>query len=393
MVNTPLKLLLACAGLAAGLLASRTAGGADDGAKGASPALESFSFQDDRKQQRSARARVLVEAVDGGLLIEELDGRLRTIDKERLLERQDLGQPYQRLAADALGKHLQAELGNGFETYSTRHYVIASKAGRPYAQWCGALFERLYAAFQNYWKMRGLPLHEPDGPLVALVFANQQQFAAFATADAGPDVATAKGYYSITTNRIVLYDLTNQGGGGAVSTADINRQLGAAPENIATVIHEATHQIAFNSGLHTRYADNPLWLTEGMAMFFEMPDLNSKKGWKTVGAVNTLRLRQFLQATAGGRQRDALTNLVKSDALFTEAQTAGDAYAEAWALTYFLATTRKDAYVNYLRRISAKPRLIWNTPEQRLAEFQAAFGQDLQKLDAECMKYMQRLGR
>ena len=53
------------------------------------------------------------------------------------------------------------------------------------------------------------------------------------------------------------------------------------PGVTVTVIHEATHQIAFNCGLHTRYADNPLWLTEGMALYFETPDLRSRSGWRT----------------------------------------------------------------------------------------------------------------
>ena len=45
---------------------------------------------------------------------------------------------------------------------------------------------------------------------------------------------------------------------------------------MATIVHEATHQIAFNCGMQQRYADIPLWLCEGMAVYFEAPDLASK---------------------------------------------------------------------------------------------------------------------
>jgi hypothetical protein len=353
---------------------------------------ERIIFHDDARTRRDVSGRVVVEAQDGGLLVLGDDGRLWTVEKPQLEAREKTGEEFKPLPAEALGKRLQDELGAGFEVVTTKHYVICSSAGRQYAQWCGSLFERLYSAFQNYWKQRGIELHEPEFPLVALVFRNEAQFAAFATRDAGPDAAGAKGYYSIGTNRMVLYDLTTNGG-GAATAAEINRRLAAAPFNVATVVHEATHQIAFNSGMHTRYADNPLWVSEGMAMYFETPDLTSRTGWKTVGAVNDLRLRQFLDYAAKRRPPDSLATLVQSDARFTDADQAGDAYAEAWALSYFLIKTRKDDYAEYLKQLAAKPQLVWNKPEERLAEFKAAFGEDLLRLDAEFVKYVRRLGK
>lgn len=356
-----------------------------------SPApLERITFRDQGKADQTVAGRVLTEAMDGGLLVQGQDGRLWTVEKEHLATREQTGEKFQPLTPAALGRQVAAELGVECEVVVTRHYVICSRAGKPYAQWCGALFERLYDAFHNYWKQRRVKLHEPEFPLIALVFADEKQFAAFATKDAGPDVATAKGYYSIGTNRIVLYDLTANGQDPARNSTDIARRLAAAPFNVATVVHEATHQIAFNSGMHTRYADNPLWLTEGMAMYFETPDLTSRSGWKTVGAVNDLRLRQF-QTYLARRPADSLLTLLQSDARFTDAAQAGEAYAEAWTLSYFLIKTRKEAYVDYLNRIAAKPRLIWNQPQERLAEFRAAFGDDLQKFDTEFVRYARRL--
>jgi hypothetical protein len=184
---------------------------------------------------------------------------------------------------------------------------------------------------------------------------------------------------------MVLYDLT------AGKPGDIEGQLAAVPFNIATVIHEATHQIAFNSGMHTRYADNPLWLVEGMAMYFETPDLSSKSGWKTVGAVNDLRLEQFQEFAARRRKPDSLATLISSDARFTDSDEMGDAYAEAWALSHFLIQRKKDAYVKYLGMLAAKPRLVFDSPDERLAEFRAAFGADLEQLNREMLKHVRKL--
>jgi hypothetical protein len=351
---------------------------------GDSGALERVAWRDEG-QPHEVPGRVLVEAADGGLLLIGQDGRLWTIDKPQLVSRQDTGEPFRPLSATALGKQLQAELGAGFDVVATKHYVICTSASREYARWCGALFERLFTSFHNYWKQRGVKLTEPEFPLVALIFPGEKEFAAFATKDAGADAATAKGYFSIGTNRMVMYDLT------AGAQGDIAGILAAAPFNIATVIHEATHQIAFNSGMHTRYADNPLWLVEGMAMYFETPDLSSKSGWKTVGAVNDLRLGQFQEFASRRRKPDSLATLVSSDARFNDAEQMGDAYAEAWALTHFLIRAKKDAYVKYLAALAAKPRLVWNTPEERLTEFRAAFGDDLGQLNSEMLKHLKKL--
>lgn len=344
--------------------------------------LERVTWRDEAQQSHDVAGRVLVEAADGGLLLLGQDGRLWTIDKPELVSRKETGDPFRPISAAALGKQLQIELGRKFGVVTTKHYVICTSASREYARWCGALFERLFISFHNYWKQRDVTLTEPEFPLVALVFASEKEFAAFATKDAGADAATAKGYFSIGTNRMVMYDLT------AGAQGNITAILEAAPFNIATVIHEATHQIAFNSGMHTRYADNPLWLVEGMAMFFETPDLSSAKGWKSAGAVNDLRLEQFQEFVSKRRKPDSLATLVSSDARFTDAMQMTDAYAEAWALSYFLIRTKKEAYAKYLTALAAKPRLVWNTPEERLAEFRAAFGNDLGKLNADMLKHL-----
>lgn len=41
--------------------------------------------------------------------------------------------------------------------------------------------------------------------------------------------------------------------------------------------------------------------------------------------------------------------------------------------------------------MSGKPPVIFDTPDERLAEFQAAFGGDLRKLDADFLRYLRKL--
>ena len=47
------------------------------------------------------------------------------------------------------------------------------------------------------------------------------------------------------------------------------------------------------------------------------------------------------------------------------------------------------AYLDMVRTILAeREAMLFDTPEQRLKDFQAAFGEDLQRLDAAFVKYM-----
>lgn len=356
-------------------------------------ALHRITFGEEGQAVRTVEGEILVEAVDGGLLVLGRDGALWNITPGRLTGREEAGEAFQPLSADELGRQLKAELGDGFEVLATEHYVICTNAGPAYARWCGTLFERLLTAFRKHWSAKPLELREPAMPLVAIVFAGRDEFARYAAKDAGADAASAAGYYSIRTNRMVLFDLTDGMDGRPRTPEEISRKLAASAFNVATVVHEATHQIAFNCGLHTRYADNPLWLTEGMAMYFETPDLRNRTGWQTAGRINPPRYRRFAEYVRGRRKADSLATLLSSDGRFTDPDSAADAYAEAWALTYFLIRTKRRAYTEYLERISKKPRLVWNKPDERLAEFQAAFGDDLPALDRQFLRYMARAGR
>jgi hypothetical protein len=193
---------------------------------------------------------------------------------------------------------------------------------------------------------------------------------------------------------MTMYDLTgtNQGRGGRGGTyAEVQRILASseAARTVSTIVHEATHQIAFNCGMHARYSDCPLWFSEGVAIYFETPNLRSAKGWSGVGMLNRSRLTQF-QKYLGLRPADSLQTLIATDKRFRDVRQAPDAYAEAWALTYFLQQRRVKQYVEYLKILSEKKPLIPDEPEKRLAQFETCFG-DTKKLDAEFLKYMGRL--
>ena len=144
---------------------------------------------------------------------------------------------------------------------------------------------------------------------------------------------------------------------------EINQMLSqpAAVPLVATIVHEATHQIAFNCGLQTRFADIPLWLCEGMAVYFEAPDLASTRGWRGIGRVNYPRLDTFHRNLPNWND-DSLEALLADDDRFRDPQTAVDAYADAWALNYYLIKYQPKAYADYLKTLAEKPPLDRRRP-------------------------------
>ena len=338
---------------------------------------------------RTTSGQVVLEDSQGGMLLLERSGELRTIPASQLKSRApaaaDASGPFD---AEELGAALRREFGGRFDVIRTKHYVVCTDSGKRFAEWTGKLFERLFDGFHAAWKDTGLELREPVFPMPVLIFAKEQDYRDYAQRDVGP-IAVDLGYYSSLTNRVALRDLTPAKAGER--SGDLSGLVDAA--NVSTIVHEAAHQIAFNTGFHVRLADNPMWLTEGLAMYFESPDLRNNSGWKTTGQVNRARLQRYRDYSRNRRQPGSLKSLLVGNEQFTRAETAADAYAEAWLLTHYLIRQRRDDYVAYVRRLQAKTPLDIGTAESRLSEFCEVFGDDIGRLERELSAYAGRLPR
>lgn len=340
--------------------------------------------------------RMVAEAEDGGVLLMTPDGVLHPFQPGEFTDKSSDDQPFKPWSRDEMEKRVLADLPAGFKVYTTANYLICYNTSTAYAQWCGSLYERLYRGFRNYWEARGLQLHDPELPLVAMVFDSKVSYLRQVRGELGESAESIVGFYSPVTNRINMYDLTGLEGlkstGQRLSTATLVNQIlsqPAAAPMVATIVHEATHQLAYNCGLQTRLADNPVWVSEGLAVYFETPDLKSPKVWTGIGNVNRNRLLQF-RRSLGNRAPDALFKLVRDDDRFKSAETTLDAYAESWALNFFLLRTRNKEYVAYLRQLSTKAPSVFDTPDERVVAFESAFG-EIAKLEVEFLRYMRKV--
>jgi len=370
-------------------------GAMPESAGGQAQAVERVTFRGDVRQ-RTVAGRIVVEAADGGVMLQSDDGALWAIEGTAVINRQPVDAPFAPLDAEQLGQRLLDEFPAGFRVHTTPHYVICYNTSRQYAEWTSSLFERLYKAFTNYWERQGLELHEPEFPLAVVVFADRASYDSAARIDLGGAAGSIVGYYSLKTNRVNMYDLTGSealrgANNRRGSLREINQMLSqpAAVPLVATVVHEATHQIAFNCGLQQRFADVPLWLCEGMAMYFEAPDLTSSRGWRGIGRVNYPRLETFHRNLPNWRPGSLESLLADSDR-FRDPHTAAAAYANAWALNYYLIKYRSDQYAAYLKTLAEKRPLREDDAATRLAEFRRHFG-DLATLEREFLKRLTQI--
>ncbi len=340
--------------------------------------------------------RVLAVDRDRGCLFQTFAGKLKIVEWKDVKTSDNTDTIFEPIAIAELAKSFE-DATKDQHAIASDHFVVVYRGAPAYAQWIVGMYERLYKGFYDYWRKMGVELHEPEFPLVVNVFANQNGYLEQAALDGLQEGQAMIGYYHLHTNQTVSYDLT-----GSQTTAAPNKQLGknaliqlirsrpGAERTVATIVHEAVHQLAYNSGLQVRLADNPLWLSEGIAMFFESPDLNSSWGWSGIGKTNQYQLNAFKRLSPAS-ESDWITPLVQDDEQFTNPATVSLAYARSWALTYFLMKSKPKEFAAFMKEMSEEIPLAPTNSRRRLETFYKHFGQDVQSLQNDLLRRISRL--
>lgn len=329
--------------------------------------------------------------------VQKRDGSMDVLHSEDITRLERTSEPFIPMTSDQAGQALLDDLGPNYHLHQTKHFVIAYRTSASYAVWCGKLFESIYSGFHAYQSRRGFSLVKPEFPMTAVLFPNRQEFEEYAQREMSSSEGIAA-YYNRNTNRIILYDFSEEETYRSEktrktrTTADIEEILSrpGAASNVATVIHEATHQISFNSGLFLRSGPYPLWAVEGLAMFFEVPNARSSQGWNYRG----LRGKPNLKRLADLRQTLAVDNADPIREIVAEEKFHDNplrSYALSWGLYYYLQTKEPEKLSEYLTEVAAKhPFAVWS-PEERVADFERVFGTDWEKLHKNFNKFIKAL--
>jgi hypothetical protein len=347
------------------------------------------------------------------------DGQLSEFEINRLDSVRTISSKFREFSAAELRDHLRRELPKHFRIDGTGHFLICAEKNN---HRIGEICEDTYRTFRHYFSVRGFKISEPQFPLVVIVFPDREAFVNYCRKDKIEPPQGMLGYYMRLTNRIALFD---QGDSNLAATTSVP----AAPASFAamfdrasdsrtlqptrdlasgqrasrpvrfdgivegdlhsTIVHETTHQVAFNTGLHSRIGQTPKWVIEGLATMFEAPGIrDSQKSAGPKTRINRSRYLWFENYLKSRRPPHSLKEFISSDDLYSSATL--DAYAEGWALTFFLAETRHGSYGRYLKTLVNRNPLHVYDDKERVADFRKSFG-DLKSLETEYVRFFENL--
>jgi hypothetical protein len=170
-------------------------------------------------------------------------------------------------------------------------------------------------------------------------------------------------------------------------------QAGSAGDeevNAATIVHEAAHQTAFNTGIHNRVASPPRWICEGIGTLFEARGVYNSTNYRNLSdRVNRQQLVNYRYLFPDGPEATDVINVVTDDAYFS--REANRAYALTWAMTFLFSEREHESLAAYLKKTASRAAWTAYKPADRLDDFVSAFGNDLPLLAADLDRFMAKL--
>ena len=300
------------------------------------------------------------------------DGRLSTIPVESEDDYKVIAQYFSVMSPEDMISKLKREFGKRYSVSSTPSFVVVHPHGN-YKKYVKP-FEDLNRRFETYFFKRGHHLEEARFPMVAIVLNTKDEYKRMVT-NHHPNMIDSVGYYSLNSNRIITYDRT--------------REESESFFQNNTLIHEATHQTAYNRGIHNRFANRSSWVVEGLANMFEAEgvydsDINTKREDR----VNRGELYWLQRAIKDGTAKGTLEKIVRSDDLLRS--NTHLAYQYAWGLTFYLAETKSRAYIKFLADDAQRPNYSAYGSKERVERFAEAFGSDFANFEARMFKFLMK---
>lgn len=225
------------------------------------------------------------------------------------------------------------------------HFVIITNTSQDLAKQMSQSLEQQYADFVRRFQIRS----EPKAPLPVKVFAEKAEFQKYAAERGEKNSEHIAGYFDPTNKEIVLFWSDD-------------------PEDVLnTLYHEVTHYFV---DLYMPKADAPLWMNEGLAVYFESSQF--KNGRLETGLIPYGRLLDLQEALKNNKNHK-LAALLRMEG-YGENNYNLLAYAEGWSLVYFFATyqngrhgQRFATYMDELRK-GRKPAEAFKNAFQASAE-------------------------
>lgn len=300
---------------------------------------------------------------------------------------------------------------------ASAHYLLLYDTDDKRANERLKLLESVYEVFLMRFFAHGVELEVPDEYLKVVLFHEQGDFQLVAKRQT-EDAINLNGFWDPATNTSMFYDqatgdmykafrrissqfeqLKEQAkrtrGPGTKETVRLANTLSLLAEvvreseDVKVVSHEATHQLAGNTGLLPRHVMIPRWVHEGLAAYFETPE---EAAWSGIGAVNSDRL-EWYRALARDQEHSSIEFVVSDKIFDLAASSIGvlHGYGQGWALTHFLMDQRFEEFMGFYRRLGEMPPHTLLTGEVVLNTFDSSFAGGRENLELQWRAYMRKL--
>jgi hypothetical protein len=284
-------------------------------------------------------------------------------------------------------------LPDRFLVCETKQFVVISDAPLAWTRKQAQVLDKTHHQFNRFTRRLGI---EPDPlrhKLVCILFQEYNDYRAFARANDGVTADWISGYYSPQHDRVVFYNIeTNPDFARASERGGTTRgQLLAGGKRLtddymkaamATVVHEAVHQLCFHTGLQSPHIENPLWLSEGLATAFETDEPDQAFGPDRGYPAREEQFRRILEDGNLIPLRDLVTWARMPD---SDDKTIAAVYHQSYALVLWLNRYRRGHLRVFMESLRDEPSGR-PTPQRHLQLFEKAFG-DADKLEQTWLRY------
>lgn len=333
-----------------------------------------FVYREKSREALSVEAR-LVGCSHGAMVVELADGQYQIIP-EGSIEKREIREGPEPLEAKQVAARLQARFGEElFRSVTRDPFVIglvlmaplpknAETRAQNFLLQAAKFMKTVEGAFAGFVRETRVATRPASHPLVVLIFESKEDFNKYADSITGGHGLSANrvaGFYSGITNYLAIRM-------GECHTFDVP-------------LHEAIHQLVYNRHIFDRLAPIPHWFDEGIATGFE-----ATGGRISIGPtkISPRYARQVLAA-----KQLTFRDILTDDNGFSGDVLAGEAYGNAWGLHWLLVTKYRSGYAKYVRLLSQKRALQKENAQQRLADFQEAFGKDPDEIQKEFLPFLQ----
>ena len=260
-----------------------------------------------------------------------------------------------------------------FSHSRTEHFVGLGDADARFRNDALKNCESLESDFLRYFGQKGFKVALPKERLTVITLKGAGSYQAYTGVKPGP---TDGGHYDLDSNRLVMFDYRPDGDQPEV-VADPVRV------NRLALVHETTHLLCFNTGLLSRKADVPLWVSEGLATHVEL--WQSKR--TPIGEPNRPWINYLNESRSTGRNWIPVADLIATDKSFDK--TAELSYAESWLTVHYLMKSQKQLpkFRAYVAGLNTDPR---STKRVEYAEKHLGPPKDLEH---ELTRHLKRVSR